>query len=68
MSRAAAINAKCKDCIYDPKSGGGTWRQQTEACTIRTCSLWPYRPKSSANRDCGPKNGIPQPERVEAAL
>ena len=50
MSRAAAINAKCKDCIYDPLSGLGTWRQQTEACTIKTCSLWPYRPKSIASR------------------
>lgn len=47
MTRQKAINAKCKDCIYDPKCGGGTWRQQTEACTIKTCALWPYRPKSA---------------------
>lgn len=46
MSRQKAINAKCKDCIYDPLCGGGTWRQQVEACTIKTCALWPYRPKS----------------------
>ena len=27
-----AINAKCKDCLYDPVDGGN-WRQQVEACT-----------------------------------
>lgn len=46
-SMRKAINAKCKDCIYDPLAGG-TWRQQTEACTITACSLWPLRPRSSA--------------------
>lgn len=48
MSLRAAINAKCKDCIYDPKSGLGTWRQQVEGCTSRICPLWPVRPTSSA--------------------
>lgn len=48
MSLRAAINAKCKDCIYDPLSGLGNWRQQVTACTIKTCSLWPVRPLSSA--------------------
>lgn len=46
MSRQQAINAKCKDCIYDPMCGGGNWRQQVAACTIKTCALWPYRPLS----------------------
>jgi hypothetical protein len=45
MSMRAAINAKCKDCIYDD-CAPGNWRQQVAACTISTCSLWPYRPKS----------------------
>jgi hypothetical protein len=49
MSMRAAINAKCKDCIYD-KCAPGNWRQQVEACTISTCSLWVYRPKSSSGR------------------
>jgi hypothetical protein len=49
MSLRAAINAKCKECIYDPISGRGTWRQQVEACTSRTCPLFPVRPKSVAN-------------------
>lgn len=44
MSMRAAINAKCRDCIYDPLAGG-TWRAQTEACVDETCGLWPYRPR-----------------------
>jgi hypothetical protein len=47
MSMRAAINGKCKDCIYD-RCAPGNWRQQVQACTISTCSLYPYRPKSSA--------------------
>lgn len=43
-----AVNAKCKQCIYDPKSGLGTWRQQTQGCTVTQCPLWPYRPMSEA--------------------
>jgi hypothetical protein len=39
-----AIDGMCRSCIYDPKSGLGTWRQQTEGCTIRSCALWPVRP------------------------
>ncbi len=42
-----AINEKCKDCIYDPASGLGTWRQQTEGCTSTTCPLYPLRPVSA---------------------
>jgi len=53
MSLRKAINAKCKDCIYDPHSGSGNWRQQVEACAIKSCSLWPYRPKSSGKRQRG---------------
>jgi hypothetical protein len=45
MTRQQAINAKCKDCIYD-ECAPGNWRQQVTACTIRSCSLWEYRPKS----------------------
>lgn len=45
-SMRQAINAKCKDCIYDPEEGGGTWRQQVEACTITDCPLYPVRPTS----------------------
>jgi prophage regulatory protein len=43
ISFRTAINAKCKDCIYDPKEKG-TWRKQVEHCTITTCSLHTIRP------------------------
>ncbi len=46
MSLRKAINAKCKECIYDSSSGGGTWRQQTEACTSYNCPLYTVRPVS----------------------
>lgn len=40
-----AINQYCKECIYDSHSPG-TWRQQTDACTGRSCPLYPVRPLS----------------------
>ena len=42
------IDAKCCECIYDPISGGGTWKQQVESCTSTTCPLFPVRAKSEA--------------------
>jgi hypothetical protein len=44
MSLRKAINDKCKECLYDPLSGGGTWRQQIAACTSPGCPLYPVRP------------------------
>jgi len=44
-SMRAAINAKCKDCIYD-ECGVGNWRQQVTACTAKECPLWLLRPMS----------------------
>ena len=46
-SLRSAINAKCKECIYDPVGGKGTWRQQVEACTSRSCPLFAVRPLPS---------------------
>lgn len=40
-----AIEQKCKDCTYD-QSAAGTWREQTERCTVRSCALWEVRPIS----------------------
>jgi hypothetical protein len=40
-----AIADKCKDCIYD-ESNGGTWREQTENCTVTKCPLYEHRPIS----------------------
>lgn len=46
---AGKVAAKCIECIYDPNSGGGTWRQQTQACTVTGCPLWTVRPLSESN-------------------
>lgn len=43
MSLRKAIDAKCKDCIYDPCCGGGTWREQIAQCSSIDCPLWPIR-------------------------
>ena len=45
-----AIDGKCFECIYDEKSGLGTWRQQVEKCTIESCSLWAVRPISAPKK------------------
>ena len=42
--RQAAINAMCASCIFDPDGGGGSWRQQVEACTSTGCPLFELRP------------------------
>lgn len=44
-SRLAAINAKCRECLYDPMSPGN-WRQQVAACSSANCPLHPFRPIS----------------------
>mgnify|MGYP001817626790 CR=1 FL=1 len=46
MSLRKAIDAKCRECIYDESSGGGNWRQQVTACTAKTCPLYWVRPVS----------------------
>ena len=45
-----SINAFCRSCIYDPGGGGGTWREQVEACTSQDCPLYEVRPISSGKR------------------
>ena len=49
MSLRKAVNAKCRECIYDPNSGQGTWRKQVEDCTSPLCPLFPYRPVTIQN-------------------
>lgn len=63
MSLRAAINAKCKDCIYDPKSGHGTWRQQVEGCTVSRCPLFPVRPRAQPSKEFA-GNRAPRIERT----
>ena len=47
MSRAAAVKAKCIDCIYDPLAAGSKL-VQTTLCSCYSCPLWPYRPKTKS--------------------
>lgn len=49
QSPKQAINAKCKECIYD-EHNGGTWREQTENCAVKTCSLYEHRPLTLATK------------------
>lgn len=44
-----SINAMCRSCIFDSKSGLGTWRAQVAQCTAVDCPLWAIRP--------GPESG-----------
>ena len=45
------VNAKCIECVVDPGSGGGTWRQQVEACGGYSCPLYSARPVSSPEKE-----------------
>ena len=67
LTRQQAINAKCKECIYDPLAGG-TWRMQTGACEITDCALWPYRPRSRSAQvvQMSTRTGELPEERAEA--
>jgi len=56
-SMRKAINAFCKECIYDPLSSLGTWRQQTEGCTSPNCPLYELRPRAATAAK--QKEGIP---------
>ena len=39
-----SIDLMCKQCIYDPIGGKGTWREQVAACTAPKCALFNLRP------------------------
>ena len=43
FGRKAAIDRKCKKCIYDPKASGN-WREQVLNCTSFKCPLFDLRP------------------------
>ena len=63
LSLRKAIDAKCRECIHDPKGGGGSWREQVEACTAEAwCALWPVRPLTDATR-----KKRADPEKAQAA-
>jgi hypothetical protein len=56
-SMRKAINAMCRDCVYDPMSGDGNWRQRVERCTSPECPLYELRPM--------PEMGPPRGQRDE---
>lgn len=50
-SLRGAINAHCRNCIYDPlDKGAGTWREQTQACAVTHCALYEVRPVSKPKK------------------
>jgi hypothetical protein len=48
-SLRGAINAQCKQCVYDPMAGG-TWREQVADCRGFTCPLYPVRPHPTVKK------------------
>lgn len=54
-----AINATCKECIYDPYDTG-TWRKQVQACTSPKCPLYPLRPLPIAKNLTNSKEKTPE--------
>jgi hypothetical protein len=61
----AAVNAKCKECLYDPEILGlGNWRDQVEACSSPNCPLYPVRPISG--RVAAERKAQRSSEQVEA--
>ena len=48
LTRKQAIEANCRDCVYDP-ANSGNWRQQVTLCAVRECFLWPWRPVSRSD-------------------
>ena len=74
LSLRAAIDAKCKSCIYD-QGHGGTWREQVGECGSSNCPLHPVRPmpttvkgQSSAQDDAGEQEPTDTPEESVSAL
>jgi len=60
LTRQEAINAHCRQCIYDELGGNGSWRKQVTDCTSPECPLFEYRPIDAKAADIAKK------ERYEA--
>lgn len=60
VSLRAAINAKCRECLFDPFQPG-TWRAQVEACTSPRCPLYRVRPRAEKARN---QSATPRSERT----
>ena len=61
MSLRKAVDQMCKDCIYDPVGGEGTWRAQVEACTSTNCAIYQYRPTVGAKSRQNTAKNQPNP-------
>lgn len=46
-----AIAVFCKECIYDPHGGNGSWINQIEECTAPECPLYEHRPLTGNTRE-----------------
>ena len=64
-----AVEAKCKDCSYDP-CAPGTWREQVELCRVTKCPLWAVRPVTVAtlNANRRAKDGVVDGVNIDAIL
>lgn len=59
-SLKAAIRQHCKNCTYD-QACPGTYLQQIEECTVKTCALWEVRPRTVATIALQRKSRAPEP-------
>ena len=60
MTRQKAIDAKCRECIWDDLADG-TWRMQVEQCELTACALHPYRPVSRSKASCKADSAAVEP-------
>ena len=58
VSLRKAVNAKCRECIYD-KHQKGTWLAQVAACTSTSCPLFDCRPQSTTTTPAAPEGVKP---------
>ena len=61
------VDEKCKQCTYDPSSPG-SWRQQTENCTVTSCPLWEVRPVTMESGHQRRKAKSADDARIDALL
>lgn len=65
------IENMCKGCTYD-QSIAGTWREQVELCTVKSCALWEVRPMTVATINLQRKErgsaGVPAAMDIDALL